>query len=329
MHNDSQTRKWQITINNPVEKNYTHDVIIDILKSFKSIIYFCLSDEIGENGTFHTHIFCAFSSGVRFSTMLNKFNGSHFEMCSGSSSDNRDYVFKIGKWLNNKKNDTNLSDTHFEYGELPIERQGKRSDLDDLYDMINSGMSTYDIISAEPLYIQQLDKIDKTRQIILSNQFKDCWRDLEVSYIYGETGSGKTRGIMEKYGYSNVYRVTDYMHPFDGYNAQDVILFDEFRTSLSISDMLKYLDGYPLELPSRYNNKCACYTKVFICSNISLFKQYPNIQTDEPATFKAFLRRIKSVKKYTKENTYVYSIAEYLQGFHITSSVPKEFQEKQ
>lgn len=325
MHNDSQTRKWQITINNPIEKKYTHDDIIDILISFKSIIYFCLSDEIGENGTYHTHIYCAFSSAVRFSTMLNKFPGGHFEMCKGTSSDNRDYVFKIGKWLNNKKNDTNLVDTHFEYGEMPVERQGRRSDLEDLYDMINSGMSTYDIITSDPSYIIQLDKIDKTRQIVLTEQFKNTWRNLEVHYIYGPSGSGKTRSVMEKFGYSQVYRVTDYLHPFDGYSTQDVILFDEFRSSLSISDMLKYLDGYPVELPSRYNNKCACFTKIFICSNIGLFSQYPNIQTDEPETFKAFLRRIHTIKKYTKNGCSEYTLENYLNDFRPAGSIPKEY----
>ncbi len=31
--------------------------------------------------------------------------------------------------------------------------------------------------------------------------------------------------------------------------GQDVIVFEEFRSSLKIQDMLNYLDGYPCELP--------------------------------------------------------------------------------
>ena len=79
---------------------------------------------------------------------------------------------------------------------------------------------------------------------------------------------------MEKYGYQNVYRVTDYDHPFDSYKGQDVIVFEEFRSSLKIQDMLNYLDGYPCELPCRYNNKLACFTKVYIITNISFNQQY-------------------------------------------------------
>ena len=75
---------------------------------------------------------------------------------------------------------------------------------------------------------------------------------------------------MEKYGYSNVFRVTDYIHPFDSSKNHSVIIFEEFRSSLKIQDMLNYLDGYPCELSARYNNKTACYLEVYIISNILL-----------------------------------------------------------
>ena len=91
-------------------------------------------------------------------------------------------------------------------------------------------------------------------------------------YISGATGTGKTRGVLEKNGYANVYRVTDYLHPFDSYNGQPVIAFDEFRSSLRIKEMLLFCDIYPIELPSRYTNKYACYNKVYIISNWELEK---------------------------------------------------------
>ena len=102
---------------------------------------------------------------------------------------------------------------------------------------------------------------------------------------------------MEAFGYSNVYQVTNYNHPFDCYKGQDVIIFEEFRSSLRIDDMLKYLDGYPLMLPCRYADKVACYTKVFLISNISLEQQFPNIQLSNPETWAAFRRRIHDVMR--------------------------------
>ena len=124
---------------------------------------------------------------------------------------------------------------------------------------------------------------------------------MHTVYIWGETGAGKTRSIMEQHGYSKVYRVTDYAHPFDNYKGQDVILFEEFRSSLPLAAMLNYLDGYPVELPCRYANKVAIYTKVYLVSNIPLDEQYRNIQKDEPESWKAFNRRIHEVRSMTKQ----------------------------
>lgn len=113
--------------------------------------------------------------------------------------------------------------------------------------------------------------------------------------MWGAPGVGKTRSVMDKYGYENVYRVTNYDHPFDEYRGQDVMMFEEFRSGFKIGDLLNYLDIYPLSLPSRYNNKVACYTKVYILSNIPLEQQYSEIQREQPATWAALLRRIHHV----------------------------------
>ena len=102
------------------------------------------------------------------------------------------------------------------------------------------------------------------------------------------------------YGYANCHRVTDYKHPFDTYDGQDVLIFEEFRSSLRQGDMLNYLDGYPLLLPCRYFNRQACYTKVFIITNIPPTDQYLNI---DPASREAFFRRIGMVMEYSEKGT--------------------------
>ena len=108
---------------------------------------------------------------------------------------------------------------------------------------------------------------------------------------------------MDKYGYENVYRITDYEHPFDGYKGQDVIVFEEFRSGIKIGEMLTFLDIYPLSLPCRYNNKIACFTKIFIISNIPLEQQYPEIQREQPRTWVAFLRRIRYIHEMKQNDS--------------------------
>lgn len=315
MAKDTQSRKWQLTINNPVEHGFTHDKIKDLIYLMKPVIYWCMADEIGEEGTYHTHIFICGRSGIRFSTLKRAFESAHIEMAKGTSLQNKEYVSKTGRWEKDKKHETCVDGTFEEYGDMPIERQGKRNDLDDLYSMIKEGMSDYDILEQGSDYMLNLDMISKTRQILVQEKFKNTFRKLDIVYIWGETGTGKTRSVMEGHGYGNVYRATDYLHPFDNYAGQDVILFDEFRSSLALTDMLKYLDGYPLELPCRYANRYACYTKVYLISNIPLSEQYPNVKRDEYGSWLAFLRRIQTVKYFSQGTVKVSNVSVDSNGF--------------
>ena len=79
--------------------------------------------------------------------------------------------------------------------------------------------------------------------------------------------------------------------------------------------MLLYCDIYPIELPSRYTNKFACYNKVYIVSNWTLEKQYPEIQREDGESWNAFLRRINKVIIYDKSGNWTEynSVKEYLE----------------
>lgn len=270
-----------------------------------------------EQGTqFHTHIFVVFASRVRFSMLKRYLPESHIEKCKGSVSDNVNYIKKTGKWEHTAKQEKRIEGTFEEYGTQPPDSKGRRSDMSELYQMVLDNMTNAEILAQNQDYILQIDKIDKVRTTVLAERFKESVRlDLEVIYISGKTGTGKTRGVLEKNGYSNVYRVTDYLHPFDSYNGQPVIAFDEFRSSLKIKEMLLYCDIYPIELPSRYANKFACYNKVYIISNWILEKQYPEIQKEDEESWNAFLRRIHKVIHYESPQKVVEysSVQEYME----------------
>lgn len=323
LETEIKSRKWQITLNNPQPKGYTHEKIKAELHALKSLKDYCMSDEIGN--THHTHIYVCFSSPVRFSTLKNHFPQAHLEKAYGSSNENKDYIFKDGKWVNDKKKETNLADTHEEWGTLPEERQGARNDYAELYELIQEGKSNFAIIDEKPDFINQLERIDRVRQIVQEEAFKEIFRNLNVSYFYGETGSGKTRSVMEKFGYSNVYRITNYKNPFDQYQGQDVIVFEEFQSSIPINQMLIYLDGYPVALPCRYADKIACYTKVYILSNIDIREQYTDIQHHNHETWKAFLRRINTIKVFTQNDIKEYTVKDYFDAFRYLTE--KELQE--
>lgn len=300
MEKDTRSRKWLLTINNPQDHDMAHDRITSALETMP-LVYSCLCDEVGVNGTYHTHVFLQGKNQIRFSTIKNLFPSAHIDIANGTAQQNRDYIRKEGKWAKDKKKETNLSETFCEFGECPEERPGRRTDIEDLYQAIKDGLSDAQILEAHPHHMLHLHQIEKARQVIIEARYRSEFRNLSVEYVWGKTETGKTRGVAEKYGYENIFRVTDYNHPFDGYRQQDIIVFEEFRSSLRIGDMLNYLDGHPLELPCRYCNKQACYTKVFLLTNIPIIAQYPEVQKDSPWTWEAFRRRIGTVRELKPE----------------------------
>jgi hypothetical protein len=300
---DSQSRKYLLTANDPIPKGLTHDRIIEILMGFKGILYFCMADEQGS--CYHTHIYAVFRSPVRFSTIQKRFDSKvRIDTVYADSATCRAYVFKEGeKWDGTEKQATRIENSTYEWGELPQEIQGARNDLTFLYEMVKAGYSNFEIIENNPEFILRITDIERARKTVLEEENRQIFRQLEVTYISGETATGKTRYVMEKYGYENCYRITNYKHPFDAYKNQDVIIFDEFSSSLKIQDVLNYTDGYPLSLPCRYSDKMAVYTKVYIISNLCLKGQYRGVQINEPSVWRALLRRIHKVIRFMTDGT--------------------------
>ena len=162
---------------------------------------------------------------------------------------------KSGKWKDTEKGTTSVEGSFEEFGECPIEHHGKGKEADRILELLKDGANNLEVIEEVPGAMKFIDKVERTRSTLRDAQFANSWRDLTVTYLFGRTGSGKTRSVMDRYGYANCYRVTDYRHPFDTYDGQDVLIFEEFRGGLKHGDMLNYLDGYPLLLPCRYFNR--------------------------------------------------------------------------
>lgn len=302
---DTKTRKWLLVINNPGDE-YSHEKIKEKIKEFENIIYWCMSDEIGlEKGTPHTHIYVQSAHAIRFSTMKKRFPSAFFEMAKGSALENRNYIFKVGKWATDKKSETRIDGTQEEFGDIPKDEQGRRKDLEVLYDMVKAGSSDYEILESNPKNMMHFNKIERTREALREANFAKCRRlNLEVHYLWGDTETGKSRYVRDTYGDENVYTIDDYKHPFDNYNGEDVIVFEEFREDIALKKMLKYLDVYPLKLPARFHDKTACFTKVYIISNIPLEDQFKEDQRMEKKSWEAFIRRIHTITTFTKiDNT--------------------------
>jgi hypothetical protein len=317
---DTKCRKWALTINNPAEHDFSHDKIKEALVKMKPVVYWCMADEKGE--THHTHLYIHNRTPVRFSTIKKAFPPAHIEEARGTAQENREYVAKEGKWLTDEKCGTKIDGTFEEWGELPQERQGARTDLAELYELILDGKNNCEIYQRNPDFIKYYGMIENIRQDHRYNEWKDKDRDITVIYVYGKTRIGKTRMVMGAHCREDIYRVTDYKHPFDSYTGEKIIVFDEFRSQLPITDMNNYLDHYPLKLPARYTNRQACYTVVYILSNLPLIAQYPNVRREQREVWEAFYSRIHKLYEMTEDGLQEQDIQAHVTGSWVQDSTP-------
>lgn len=320
---DPQAKQFMLTINNPGAEE-THDKIKERLATkFKTFRHCAICDEIGANGTKHTHVAVCFDSSVRVSTVKKQFPRAHIDISRNYRS-TLTYLKKEGRHANSPKAATSVPGSYEEFGTMPPANAGSNRLLDDMYRMVvEEELRNTEIIRQNHDYSNMIDQMTKLRTLFLQDKYKKERRlDLRTIYIFGDTGTGKSRGILDKHGDENVYRVTDYQHPFDHYELEDCIVFEEFRSSLPVGDMLKYLDIYGITLPARYVSKYACYNHAYFATNIPLEEQYSEIQKNDQATWFAFLRRIHEVHEYKAGGDIIKyaSVDEYFKARKIQSA---------
>lgn len=202
-----------------------------------------------------------------------------------------------------------------------------------VFELLKDGFTPEDIIDEIPRLSFKLKQIKEIYETIRWNKAKTEDRDIHVTYIYGTTGTGKSRYIHEKYKPNDVYFVTDYKHPFDAYDGQKVLVLEEFRYDIECKEMLQLLDRYPYQLKARYSNKWACFTEVYVISNIKFEEQYKWLVIDELKTYEAFVRRFDTFITMDTTSKRVYldydlyqkdisiTLEEYEEQQHVSSSI--------
>jgi len=240
--------------------------------------YYIFGNEIGESGNEHFQGYVELKKRIDFNVIHEKLFKAHIETRRGTQTQAIEYCKKENNYI--------------EWG--TPKAQGKRNDLEEIVELVRQGATDLEILNEYPTqFLMYNQHIQKIREVATKEKYKEIWRDLTVIYIWGETGTGKSKYVRDKYGNKNIYAINSYgSGAFDSYTNEDVLVLEEFRNDFTIKFMLQLLDGYPLRLPARYYDKIACYTKVFILSNIPFEDQYKQAQIWEPASYQALERRI-------------------------------------
>lgn len=174
-----------------------------------------------------------------------------------------------------------------------VSRQGARTDLTLLRKRVMQG-DTVESLLMDPLTSYMLANqsivrwLESLYETVQATRWSRELRDIRVHYMWGITGSGKSDYIWKKYCPGDFYvaKATS-RNPFDKYHFQHVLVLEEFRSQIPLSELLMMIDRYPYQVDCRYKNTWAAWDTVYILSNWSLDEQY----RDSPECDRAALER--------------------------------------
>jgi hypothetical protein len=163
--------------------------------------------------------------------------------------------------------------------------------LDQSLMQLHAGGDMVDIATDHPALYIQYHRGMKELSRTLKRSFED--RDILVYIRWGVTGAGKTRYVWETEDRGDIFTVNLHDNvPFDGYNGESVLLFDDFNGHYEITSFLRWTDRYPLRVNVKGTYAYANWTKIYITSNINPIEWF--IGTVEQHK-QAFMRRVTNV----------------------------------
>lgn len=269
------SRSWCFTINNYTEIEKENVMMINGIKR-----YVICGLEVGESGTQHLQGYIELTAPQRLSALkkLTGFERAHLEKRCGTRDQARNYCMKTGQYIE--------SDGWLSGG------QGSRNDLRKMMEMIKTAPEkTLDHMEADPnTYAKNMRFFEKYTAEVEKQQTK-TFRQVEVNVLYGDAGSGKTRAAHE--ADKDIFTVnTDEAFPFDGYSGEKTILLDDFYGGIKYHNLLRILDGHQMRVNVKGSSRYACWTKVFITSNVAPDNWYKQGLTP------ALKRRLKNVTEF-------------------------------
>lgn len=234
----STSKSWTFTINNYTESDIRK--LTDLEKTY--LIY---GQEVGESGTPHLQGFLILKKSSRMPALKKIFPTAHWEIAKVACAA-ANYCLK----------DDN-------YTIIDNRAQGQRTDLAHAMELVRTGGLPHLIEQAGETYVRYHAGLEK---ISLYYQKPRTFKPI-VTWIYGPTGTGKTRSVVEKH--DDLWISLSTLKWWDGYDNQEAVLIDDFRADYcTYHELLRILDRYPFtvqvkgstrKLNSKYMYITSCY----------------------------------------------------------------------
>lgn len=268
-------RNMCFTINHWTKKE------VEVLKKMK-YNYLIYAHEYTEEGEPHLQGYIEFKNSCAFSTLKKKLPRAWWKTRDGTAKQASDYCKK--------------EESFREFGELS--EQGRRVDLDNIRTMLDAGESMLTVARGNFQAFCQYNKAFEKYQYLMEEELSQNNREISIDYYWGDTNTGKSHRAREEN--PGIFSISEGITGmwWTGYRGQEAVLFDDFRGTIPLHILLKYLDKYPVQVPVHCGYKWLRATKIVITSNIALDELYKN--TDERSKT-ALWRRINNIVFFDKQ----------------------------
>lgn len=240
-----------------------------------TVRYVIVGKEVSESGISHLQGFISLSKKLCLKQLKREYLGNrvHAEPAKGTDKDNQVYCSKDGDFE--------------EFGSLPEENQGKRTDLKSAIDSLKNGATLSDVAEEHSEVFVKFGRGLRDLKLILDKPYNhDKVRGI---WIWGPPGTGKSHHARLMNPEST------YLKPqnkwFDGYCGQEVILLDDLDTGMLGHYLKIWADKYACTGETKGGTVNLRHKTFIVTSNYPIGHFFP----EDPEMKEAVERRFKEI----------------------------------
>lgn len=270
-------KSWSLTVNNWTPQQLGNMLLWEVTRAV-------FAEEVGDEGTRHLQCCITFKAAKRWAAVKKLCALGHWEVVVVLESA-WDYCFKDG-------NVTHVVDKR--------EGQGKRKDLDLAYEaatlkrsfheFVRDVRPGYQALKSYPLMLKAFIEPRKYDPVL------EGFAPIEVVWLYGPTGTGKSRFAHNEWGRDgDMWVAGDNSKWWDGYVSHSTVLVDDIRHDwTTFKNLLRITDIYPFDVEYKGGTTPAVFKRIVFSSPYHFRDMYAACGED----IQQFARRVTQIRHF-------------------------------
>lgn len=243
--------QWCYTLN-----NYAEDDVLRLralhTRPANKVLYHAFQAEVGQNGTPHLQGYIAFTNTKMRSTVASLVSPrAHLERTLGTPAEASDYCTDEDK---RDPDQMDILHTHGDISAVPDQslstnQPGKRTDLSECKRKLDEGTEVWELADE---HWGTVVRNYKAFQAYKHHKTGPRNHKTRVFVFWGAPGTGKSRAAFN-FDSAFVVPASNGSQWMDGYSPDRhrTIIFDDFHASVPAHLLLRLLDNYPLQFPTK------------------------------------------------------------------------------